>query len=143
MKDYLSSLLRHAFTALAGLGGLLVSINLIDPADAPAVDAAGGTLASALVVILTAVIGRLLITLGAKIFRIGAGENGEKNNGGGVGTLPLWIVGTAAALMGALPSCSSIPAGTPVTFSLIAPDGAVSYSAKGGLSVSAIVRPEK
>ena len=77
-----------------------------------------------------------------KISIFGAGEP-DDDKSGGLGGLPLWIVLGTAACLGGLPSCSAIPVGTPVKFSLIAPDGAVSYSAKGGLEVSAIVRGEK
>ena len=81
MQDYLASLLRHAFTSLAGLGGLLLAHNLIPPADVTQVDAAGVSISTALVVIGTAVIGRMLLTLGGKIFTGGAGETSGTSGG--------------------------------------------------------------
>ena len=131
MKDYIASLLRHAFTALAGLGGFLLSKGLIDAADAPAVDGAGGTLGAALAVILTAILGRLVLSLTAKVFRSGAGESGNR---GGSGDLPLvLILGTGAAFMGlCLPSCSP---GLPIKATVQVEEGALSYSSKGGLEM--------
>lgn len=79
MNTYIASLLRHALTALAGLGGLLLSKGLIASADAPAVDAAGASIGSALVVIGTAVLGRLVLTLLGKVKLSGlvAGTGGK------------------------------------------------------------------
>jgi len=101
MKNDLASLLRHAFTALAGLGGFLAAQSLLDPADATAVNAAGATLAESLAVIIAAVLARLLLTLTGKWFSAGAGESGPAAGG------PLVLVGAAGILlMGCLPSCS-------------------------------------
>ena len=109
MNEYIASLLRHAFTGLAGLGGLLLANNLIGAADVPAVDAAGATLGSALVVIGTAMLGRLIITLTNKLFRHGAGETGGNSPRSGGGAVCVCI-STAAIFFGlGLPSCSNAP----------------------------------
>lgn len=137
MKEQLASLLRHAFTALAGLGGFLFSKGLIDQGDVTAVDGAGVSLGNALVVILVAVIGRLLITLTAKFFRLGAGElENDKSKPSG-GTL-LLIIGTTAALGGLLPSCSPAQLDAarafPIRIGITTDQGTASYSSKSGLS---------
>ncbi len=135
MQNYIASLLRHAATSIAGLGGLLLAHNFIQPADVSQVDAAGVSLGTALAVIGTAVLGRVLITLGGKMFAGGAGES----SGTSGGALLLCLLGTAAVIMGCLPSCStatwaalkSIPIHTTVVTDL----GAASYSSNSGLSV--------
>lgn len=66
LSTYLPTMLRHCFTALAGLGAYLSTKGLIDPTDAVAVDTAGGTIATGLVVILTAILARLALMLLAK-----------------------------------------------------------------------------
>jgi hypothetical protein len=105
MKDYLASLFRHSFTALAGLGGFLAAHSWIDAGDASSVNAAGVSLGAALSVILTAIAGRLLISLLGKIFA------GNIGNGAGSGGGPLLWVGFMAAGLGlALPSCTTTTA---------------------------------
>lgn len=114
MKTYLASILRHAFTALAGLGGFLFANGLIEAGDVSQVNAAGGSMGAALAVISTAIAGRFLITLLGKVFSGGTGES----VGTSTGTLPIVCI-TAAGILGCLPSCSTI-----VTKSTM-PDGTV------------------
>lgn len=131
MKSYIESLIRHALTALAGLGGFLASHQFIDAGDAAAVDAAGASVASGLVVILSAVIGRILLTLVAKYFRHGTGEL-DKQEGpfGKAGALLLFAC--AAGALGVLPSCTAVPA-----VSVAGPGFTGIYSPKSGLFVTA------
>jgi len=135
MKDYLASLLRHALTALAGLGGLMLSHNLITDSDVSQVDAAGSSLACAITVIGTAVIGRVLLTLGGKIFTGGAGET----SGTSGGALLFALMGTAAGVMGCLPSCSPVTWAAlktiPLKSCVVTDYGSACYSSKSGLSV--------
>jgi len=110
MKTYIASLLRHCFTALAGLGGLLLSKNLIDAGDVTQVNAAGVSLGAALVVILTAVLGRLAITGIGKIFpAVGNGVNGRTGSGGGLPAIGLLAMTVGLIGMG-LPSCATTTA---------------------------------
>lgn len=136
MKTYLASLLRHALTALAGLGAFLLSNNLIEPADAPAVDAAGVSISAALVVIGTAVLGRLAITLFGKFFTAAAGESGGPSGGMSL----LVMCGTAAGLCMVLPSCS---AGIPIKGCLTSDYGTACYSSKSGLEIAVNQRSSK
>jgi len=101
MKTTIESLLRHSFTGLAGLGALFATKGWIDPGDAGPVNAAGVSLADALVVILAAVIGRLLIAMTGKLLRSGAGEG---RGSGGASALMLCM--GLGVLMGSLASCT-------------------------------------
>ena len=67
MKDTLLTSLRHAFTALAGLGGFLLAHGAIETADAANVNAAGATLGEALAVIVAALVARLVVFISGKI----------------------------------------------------------------------------
>jgi hypothetical protein len=102
MQNYLASIFRHAFTALAGLGGYLAAHGMLGQPDAAAVDAAGATLGESAAVILAAVLARLVLSLVGKYLPAGAGESGPAAGG------PLvLLVGTAGILiLGCLPSCS-------------------------------------
>lgn len=105
LSAYLPSLLRHCFTALAALGAFLATKGIIDPSDTAAVNTAGATIASGLVVILTAVIARLAIVLAAKVKSSGwvAGIT-DKASG-----WALWLCVSASAglMVLALPACST------------------------------------
>lgn len=135
MKTYIESLLRHALTALAGLGGFLASHNLIDAADRGAVDAAGGTVASGLVVIISAILCRMFISVVAKYFRTGSGEL-EHQGDGPTRVGLLFAFACAAAASGVvLPSCSGV---APVpAVSVAGPGYTAIYSSKSGLFVTA------
>ena len=134
MKTYIASLLRHAFTALAGLGGFLLSHNLIDQGDVAQVNGAGVSIGTALVVILTAVIGRLVLTLMGKMF---TGQAGDTSDASGVSLLLL--LGTTLALMGPLASCSptqmAVAQSIPIRTTLHTNYGTATYSSKSGLTL--------
>lgn len=84
MKHIITSLVRHALTALAGFGAFAASQGWIHPEDAPAVSASGASMADALVVILVAVVSRLLMTYGGKFFK-----DTDLGNGGGMSSFLL------------------------------------------------------
>ena len=141
MKAYIASILRHVFTGFAVLGTWLAAHDLIDPSDVASVNGAGMSLGAALVVILSAIIGRFLITGLGKIFP-GMG----KTSGSAGGQVPLWMLGTgmAAGLMGlSLPSCSpqSVAAirAIPIRTCVYGPDGGICYSRESGIEIKAIV----
>jgi hypothetical protein len=131
-----STQVRHLLTFLAGIGTMLLTWNLIAPEQVAAVNKAGGDMIEPLVIILGAVAAglfRLLISWAGTIFRRGAGEENDdsgKGRPGGAAQL-LLLMGTAAVLMGCLPSCSNFP----VKVTAILEEGALSYSSKGGLEM--------
>lgn len=84
MKDIITSLVRHAVTALLSFGALAASHGWVAPEDAPAVAASSASLEDALVVIVVAVVSRLLMTYGGKFFK-----NTDLGNGGGMSSLLL------------------------------------------------------
>jgi hypothetical protein len=142
MKEIITSLLRHSLTALAGLGAFLAANHWIAPEDARSVDAAGATIADALLVVLVAVIARLLI----KIFGIisqrreepAIGKNDQDTFDGGAsgGVTLLLLSGTAAAFLGSLPSCSSFP--PPFSATVHGPGYSATYS-EAGVQVHAVI----
>lgn len=142
MKEIITSLLRHSLTALAGLGAFLAAKNWIAPEDAGAVDAAGATISEAILVVMVAIIARLLI----KIFGIASQwkeepanrENDEdKYDGGASGGMTLLLLsGTAAALLGSLPSCSSLE--LPFSATVHGPGYSATYS-EAGVQVHAVI----
>jgi len=105
----LASQLRHLLTFLAGLGGLFLSWQIIAPEEVAAVNEAGAKLIDPLVVIIGAVaagVARLALTWISNLFRRGAGENGENENGASGGMTLLLMTTCAAAVLGGLPSCT-------------------------------------
>lgn len=136
-------MIRHSLTALAGLGGLLVSRGLADPGDAAAIDQAGTALADSVSVILAAVIMRgILYALGKLKLPASAGA---------FGLAPLLgLVGTAAGLA-CLPSCSTtvtkttMPDGTVVEVTAKSSDAAAIGAAVdvSRLVVPILIHPEK
>lgn len=136
MKNTLSSLIRHSLTALAGVGGLLLSHGLLASGDLAQVNAAGGQLQDALTVIGSAVGLRLAIMITGKIFPATA----AKLSGAAGGLVPLWIGLTTAAFMGALPSCSpaelAAARAIPIKTCVVTDYGTACYSSKSGLAVS-------
>ena len=131
----IATALRHAFTALAGLGAFLAAHGWLDPADAPAVDAAGVALGDGLGVVAAALVARFVWWVGSQIV-----------SGGGGSSVPLFIVltGCGAAAVGTLPSCSlPAPSGSEYPVS-----GFVSYTdpqtgAQVGFNVGQPPKPKK
>lgn len=133
----IASLLRHALTFLAGLGGLFFSWSIIAPDQVAAVNAAGADLIAPLTIILGAVaacVARLALSWIFKIFRHGSGDVT------GAGGLSLWIgVMAAGGLCLALPSCSpetrEVLKAFPIRTTVVTDYGTVGYSSKSGISV--------
>ena len=144
MKTYIASLLRHSFTSLAGLGGFLVSYNLLDQGDVAGVDAAGVSLGTAVATILTAVAGRLLLTLTGKMFSASAGDSSGTSGGA---LLMLFVLGTLAGIMGCLPACSTAQLAAaksiPVHTTLYTDYGTASYDSRIGLAFEVDAKSEK
>lgn len=107
MKEHFISQIRHFITGLAFMGGFLADKNIINAADAEAVNAAGAALVEPSSVILGAVaaaVARLLITGAGKLF----------GRGNGSAARLLLAMCAAGVLMGGLPSCTTVtnPDGT-------------------------------
>lgn len=134
MKDlilsYIPTLLRHLTTSLATIGTLLLTKGLITAPDAVAVNAGGVTLGMALVAIATPLLSRLVITLLGKLKFPTAKASG---------IALLGMVGTAAALATALPSCSTsvstLPSGAVVKTTV--PDAAFTAALASASSLAA------
>ena len=141
MKTF-ATLARHEVTYLVGLLVAWFTLHLTAPEDLKTATDSAHALVEPLVVVagfVAVILTRLAMPALNKIFRRGSGENDGDSAGG---LSPCWIIVVmAAALMGALPSCS--PNGTPVTFRLIGPDGAIGYSSKGGLVISGTIHGDK
>ncbi|MFU8894020.1 MAG: hypothetical protein ACNA8L_10365 [Luteolibacter sp.] len=67
LKNELASLLRHALTALAGIGSLLAARGCIAAEDEAAVNAAGLSVTEAVIVVAVAIVARILISLSGKL----------------------------------------------------------------------------
>jgi hypothetical protein len=67
LKNELASLLRHALTALAGIGSLLAARGCIAEEDIEAVNAAGLSVTEALIVVAVAIVARIFISLAGKL----------------------------------------------------------------------------
>lgn len=80
-----------------------------------------------------------------RVIIFGAGET-DTNSSGGIG-LPLWLIGTAAVLLGGLPSCSpeqiEAARGVPVRIGVTTEYGTAAYSSKRGIEVDAVISSEK
>jgi hypothetical protein len=135
MKTTIASLLRHAVTAITGLGAWMFAMGWISEGDLAEVNTALVTIASGLVVVITAIVSRLALALGAKFFGRSS-ENDEGGKGSGLSAL-LLILGTTVAL-GGLPSCAALK-GVPIAIGITSDQADVTYSSKGGLTVSARV----
>lgn len=135
MKETIASLLRHAFTALAGLGTFMYSQGYIGAEDVVDVNASGAAMSDALSALVVAILVRLFIKFSGKV--IGAHVNDGKNNNGFLGLLLLGAVG----LLGfGLPSCSpsqvEAAKAVPIKACYTSKDGArVCYSSKDGVEV--------
>ena len=106
MKSQLTSLLRHALTALMGLGGWLAAEGLLDAGDAEAVSTATVSLVDAVVVVVVAVLARLMLSLlpgPAGSDTTPDDETNRRSGGTGAG-----VMGVALAILVSLvllPSC--------------------------------------
>ena len=144
MKTILLSYLRHALTALAGLGGFLAAKGAVDPADAAGLDAAGANLAEALAVIAAALAMRLFIYLMGKL-RV-------PSSVGTFGFVPLLgMVGLAGLAVLALPGCATtvtkttLPDGTVVEVTAKASDPAAldAATAVSGMLLPILIHADK
>lgn len=129
MKDTIATSLRHAFTALAGLGTYLLGHGLIGSEDAPAVNAAGASLGDVLKVVAAALVARLVVWVSGKVVTGGASDVH--------GWALCLCIGSLA--VGGLSGCSAdqlaAARAVPVRFKLITPGGGIGYSSKAGLTV--------
>ncbi len=138
MKEILQSSLRHAFTGLAGLGTFLALHGWIDPAEVDKANAAGVSLGDGLQVIIAILVARLVLWVSGKMF-----ANGKLPTADNSATLIVFMC-AGSLIVGGLSGCQSANSrGWPVTIGITGPDGAVSYSSKGGLVVEAVIRAEK
>ena len=126
MKAIAATSLRHAFTALAGLGTYLSAHGLIGGADAPAVDAAGASLGDVLAVIAAALVARLAVWLSGKAVTGGSSRVQSLGLAIGLGSLAIGgLSGCSAAQLAALQAI-------PVNACVLTPNGKVCYSSKAG-----------
>lgn len=131
----LTSIFRHWLTAAAGVLGLwlIASLAITGEEGKQLTDALGQLIEPmvAIIGLIVVALSRLAITWLGKLFGRGAGEIGDKLNG-----IPVWlgIAGTAAAVVGSLPSCSAL-SGIPYKFTAQVEEGALSYSSKGGIEM--------
>ena len=132
-----ASLARHFLTTLAGLGGFLFAPGLIPAEAVGQANAAGSALVDPLAVIaglMAAAVVRLGIFFVGKIFPASAAKMMDAPKRGP------WLViglGTAAAVMGSLPSCSvSQLAAVPLRSCVETDYGTVCYSSKSGVALT-------
>lgn len=95
MKETIASALRHAFTALAGLGTYLALHGLIGAADTASVNVAGATIGDALAVVAAALVARLVVWVTGKM---GAADKSP--------LVPVLLVVCGTLAVGGLPACS-------------------------------------
>ncbi len=134
----IASILRHWFTLAATLvSAWLIAQLTLSPDQQAELTKALGDLVGPLVIVGTLIVTavwRIALAWVTNFFRLGAGENGEKKNGGPSGGMSLLLLMTCTAVaLGGLPSCMF--AGVPLTASVVLPEGKLSYSAKGGLNM--------
>lgn len=127
MKDTITSLVRHLFTFLAGLGMLLHSAGLIGADDVQKVNADGVTIQGVLSSILVVILSRLMLKYGGKF--LGKGDTGS---------VGLFLC--MAAVFGLLPSCTPAERESiPVRASYVDKRGNVyAYDPRTGVSVQII-----
>lgn len=111
----IASQIRHFFTFLSGIGGMLLSAHLITPEQVDTANQAGSQLIEPLSILaglIAAGLARLAIGWFQTLFQKDDGKKGV-----GRASALLITMGTAAALMGSLPSCSTVvaPDGTKTT----------------------------
>lgn len=143
MKDHLASLLRHAFTSWIAAAVMYLTAKLVlDAAAVQAVESALKQIGDGLlllIITLAPIAGRLAWSWGATIFQRGAGEQGTNDTSPSGGMGLILAIGTAAVLMGGLPSCTAEQLAAarqvPIRATVHTDQGDVSYSSKGGLGV--------
>jgi hypothetical protein len=119
----LATLTRHIITYVIGMLVAWLAIYLTG-ADLESATKAANALVEPLVILagfVAVIVSRLAMPIFDKIFRRGAGEETDSDAGasGGKSSLALFLMATAAVLMGALPSCATNGDGEyPVTASL-------------------------
>jgi len=135
-----ASLARHFLTTLAGLGGFLFAHGLIPAEAVGQANEAGAALVEPLAVItglMAAALVRLAIFCLGKIFPAVAEKLGATSGG-----MPALLIGlgTAAAVMGSLPSCSpeqlALARAVPIRSCVETDYGTVCYSSKSGIAVT-------
>lgn len=119
------SILRHWFTfAAAAITAWLVATLTLSADDHAALAEAFGKLIEPVIIIvslLAVAVWRIFLAKAGTMFRRGAGEETDSDAGASGGKLPLalFLMATAAGLMGVLPSCTTGGDGEyPVTASL-------------------------
>jgi hypothetical protein len=131
----IASILRHWFTLAATLlTGWLIASLALTPDQQTELTKALGDLVGPLVIIGTLVVTavwRIALAWIGKVLRTGSGELENSGPSGGAGLL--LMIGTMAVL-GGLPSCSSL-SGLPIKATVQLEEGALSYSSKGGLEM--------
>ncbi len=132
----LATLTRHIITYLTGMLVAWLTIYLTG-ADLESATQAANALVEPLVILagfVAVIVSRLAMPFLNNIFRRGAGEGTDSDAGASGGKLPLalFLMATAAGLMGALPSCATSDGEYPVTASLTWRDP--NTGAKAGLT---------
>lgn len=142
MNPKLDSYLRHVFTAwITAAVVALTAWFTLDEKDVAAVTDGFGKIGEGVLIVLAVVVpalGRLAWAWLAQLFRTGSGEENGKDGGNGSGGMSLLLLGCTMAGMGFLPSCSSLR-GVPVNIGIQGPGYSAGYSAKGGLTVQAVL----
>ena len=131
MKTTIASMIRHALTALAGLGGYLSAHSLIDPADAAGVNAAGVSLADAAATIGAAVLVRVVMYCFSRFLGKGAGDGALL--GLAVMCMSGFCFGLTACTSGQIESVKTIPIKATYYKQGL---GTISYSSKSGLDMT-------
>ena len=141
MKETIATLLRHAFTALAGLGTFMYSQGYIGSDDVADVNASGAALGNALSAIIVVILVRLFMKFSGKLMDAHAADvdTEKKNDDGGLYGL-LLLLGMVGLFGLALPSCSpsqlEAARAVPINACYTSKDGArVCYSSKDGVEV--------
>ena len=137
MKELLQSLVRHLLTFLVGLGTTLHNSGLLAAEDVTAVNEAGVTLQAVLAGIVVAVLMRLGMRYGGKIFE----GNGVQGSGSLLFLLGLLVTGLVGTL--GLSSCTpdqrEAVKAVPIKACYLDKDGnRACYSSKSGIEVEVI-----
>jgi hypothetical protein len=152
MKNSLSSIVRHAVTYAVGIFVAFFVSFLTAPSEIEAAQTAGAAMVEPLTVfggLAAALLTRLALPWVTKIFRRSAGEERDDDNGSSGGMTPLMVglLGMAAVLGTALPSCSADQVAAVRAFPLRTcaetDYGTVCYSTADGVTVAVDARSGK